>query len=253
MKLLENIYKRLLRESMDDTSRLAAYVREEFGERRAVIYNPQELLDHIAEYTGSAQKYDLDNYTLREKLHKLTADTAVKGIINVAPPRNPCWGAWKVTAAAAPGGPDIARITYGLGYALSDGGVLMSDRGSMSKKAKAAWERVYAGNKRQRLELDDVSLPVDKRRTPDFPGDDCKLYRGTSKLTPPEKNPHLQYAYKSQGWEKDRLHDLVAMHEMFMDEVEEEFGSAATKAAMRLLSFAESEFFSKHYEGPDND
>lgn len=113
--------------------------------------------------------------------------------------------------------------------------------------------RVFSGKKRDSLEFDDIKLPRSERRTPDFPDDDCELYRGATRMTPPSENPQLQYAYKSQGWEKDELRRLFDAHESFMSEIEEAHGFAAAEALERLLAEAENEFFSKHYPGPAND
>ena len=188
----------------------------------------------------------------KEQLSARSIEGAIRGLIQIREPNNPCWGAWEVIASAGPGGADISRTIYGLGYALSPSGIIMPDRKSVSAPAKSAWERVAAKGGRKVLPLDDISLPVEQRRTPDFPDDDCELYRGKSKGTDPNKNSQLQNAYAATGKEKGMLGYLSAAHESFLEDLKRE-DPRLPKMLELYLTKGIQPFFRHHYPGHTGD
>lgn len=233
---------------------LAVFVQDDGSEKTAILYSPEDVDKLIRQFRDAEKKRkeDYKFYWKKIRLADMSIEGAVRGIIQIKEPSNPCWGAWEVIASAGPGGADIARTVYGLGYALSPSGVIMPDRASVSGAAKAAWARVADKGGRKVLPLDDISLPVERRRTPDFPDDDCKLYTGKSKDTDPNKNPHLQNAYAAQGWERGMLRFLTAAHESFMDDLAAEDPELPEMLEKYMIKSAYP-FFKHHYPGPDND
>ena len=123
----------------------------------------------------------------------------IVGRIHIVEPHEPCWGAMRVASVVGPG-----RLMYGLGYALSPSGLLISDRESMTPKAVDAWRAMSAKGERGRRRLDDIDAP----KTRD-PRDDCTLRR----------EEFLNYAYEETGEEDDMLLSMQGEHERLMDRV----------------------------------
>lgn len=228
---------------------LAVFVEDAGSEKTAILYSPQDVDKLLRQFQDAEEKRkeDYRHYWEKIRLADMSIEGAVRGIIQLRQPSNPCWGAWEVIASAGPGGADIARTVYGLGYALSPSGIIMPDRASVSGAAKAAWARVAGKGGRKVLPLDDITNP----KTPD-PQDDCRLYTGKSRDTDPSKNPQLQNAYSAQGWEKGMLKYLTAAHESFMDDLAAESPKLPRALEMYLIKSA-LPFFKHHYPGPDND
>jgi hypothetical protein len=250
--IYERVCRRLLRES-GGAARLAAWVYESSSFDRIAILYDTVALRPIFDDLYSEQRVGA---SWNPNVGARAAREAIRGKIVIVAPKNPCWGAWEVKMAVAQQRVDAAenaRTIYGLGYAMSDEGILMSDRSSVSLPAKRAWMRIFSGKKRRSKEFDDVSLPKEQRRTPDFPGDDCKLYVGSGE-TPPEKNPQLQHAYESQGWEAGELRWLSSSHETFVAELSAATNDPfVTRVLHRLLKEAAQELWENEYPGEDND
>jgi hypothetical protein len=98
-----------------------------------------------------------------------------------------------ISSIAGPG-----KLMYGLAYALSPSGLLISDRESMTSDAVSAWKGMAGKGTRGKKKLDNVAEP----ETPE-PEDDCKVR--------PEE--FLNYAYKAEGWEQETLRSLQDEHE----------------------------------------
>lgn len=197
--LIERVYKRLLIESgAPSIEGLAALVAEaEGGGIAAVIYRPSTLFSFL--------KKDLKNV-------KDAADESVVAYVAIAPPPGPCHGAWEVKTTAGHG---YAKVLYGLGYAMSPNGLLMPDRKDVSPAAYKAWSKVKLSG-RESLPLDDMSLPKNKRNTPDDTSDDCKVHKandGDCRGRDPEP---LNSAYKEEGWEGQMMEKLQSSHSAAM-------------------------------------
>lgn len=230
--IYERVMRRLLQESSSTTS-LAVAVREKGQWKNAVIYDTAALRPIAREFLQRrAEARNSDVYDIVET----AGERAIVGIIGIKPAAGPCWGAWEVKEAAAPSGPDAARITYGIGYALADSGILIPDRSNVSQDAQDAWMRIFMGKKRRALPLDNIAAP----KTSD-PQDDCRLYGRD-----PSNYPQLQNAYESQGWESAELTRLTAAHDAFMSE----FSGKTEKAdILELISRGEDALWTHAYPG----
>lgn len=228
---------------------LAALVRDDGSEKTAILYSPEDVDKLLRTYKDADERRGGDSsfYWKKIKLTEKSIEGAIRGVIQIREPGQPCWDAWEVIASAGPGGADIARTIYGLGYAMSPSGVIMPDRGTVSAPAKAAWARVASKGDRYALPLDDIDDP----QTSD-PQDDCKLYRGKSKNTDPKDNPALQNAYQAQGWEKGMLNYLTAAHESFIDDLRRE-DPKLSSTLEKYLTLSIHAYFKHHYPGGAGD
>jgi hypothetical protein len=274
-RIYERIYERILCEAdvhtqddMKHTSHLrallplAALCFDGAGGqlKSAILYSPDDVMKSLRKFKEHDDRYNTawgtdaasqrtrdEAVDVKAELSNKAVEDAVRGIIQIKASDQPCWGAWEVVGSAAPGGADMARTVYGLAYAMSPSGIVMSDRISASRPAKAAWARVREKGERQALPFDDARNP----KTPE-PKDDCDLYRGKSGKTEPDKNPALQNAYMSMGWEKGMLNYLVASHDAFSNELARE-DKRLPRALEKYLRYSLPPFFGHHYPGSDND
>ncbi len=139
----------------------------------------------------------------------------MKGVITIIAPlpktSGECYGAWQVVMAKGEG---YGREIYGLAYAMSPTGRLISDRIYVSDDAIDGWKR--AASKRRALPLDDFNHDhknPDEYHTPD-PEDDCKVYRSKEK-------EHLNFAYEANGSEGALLAAFTANHGATMSRAQE--------------------------------
>ena len=194
LRLASKIYARLLAEAVS-TSNLAVLVDEGSQQKRAVIYNITQLMKFASE--GG----DFDD-------PEAAVDAGVvEGYIMIEKPKDPCNRAWEVKFTAGPG---LGKIVYGIGYALSPSGALISDRSSVSSAAVGGWSKAFSSD-RPKKPLDDMSHPApgsdrfhDAHHTEDDASDDCKPSRQSIEL--------LNYSYHAEGWEKPMLNSLKAAH-----------------------------------------
>ena len=187
--LIEKIYKRILKESeAANVEGLACYVR--FGDEiEAAVYNidgMREDLEKNPEFFTRKSHYGSNKALLKNMV----------GCVAIKPTDDPCWGAYEISYIVGPG-----KIVYGLAYALSPNGMLISDRYAMSQSALKAWKNMSDKQTRGKRPLDNV-------RSPKTPGleDDCEF----------RKEEYLNYAYESEGWEKGMLDGLRSAHENFV-------------------------------------
>lgn len=191
-RVLENVYRRLLREASLDsvnTSDMAAMVDDSGNSRIAVVYSVSKLLDAVKRGSYAKDK----NYVI--------------GFVKVSEPKGaPCRKAWQVKGIAGPG-----KIVYGLAYALSPSGLIVPDRSDVSPAASSAWLG-YANKTDEKniLPLDDADHPKkgsdpyhDEHHTED-PNDDCYTAH---------EEEHLNAAYRGPGGEGALLDRLVDSHE----------------------------------------
>ena len=244
----ERVIRRLLREA-EESELLGAYVYEDAPRRVAILYDINQTKEYL---TKLASRGEPPTWQEKIDLVRVLTSEVIKGIIKIAPSdKGNCWGAWEVQVAAAPNSGKHAKLTYALGYAMSDSGRLMSDRSTVSIDAKNAWRRIFQGDKRTALRLDDVNhmhwAPGNEYHT-DTSRDDCRLYWGKSGNTSPESNLHLQHAYESLPTDATIMRLLSTQHENFiagLGDLGEFFMSA--------LSTAGREFFIDSYPGPAGD
>ena len=240
--ILERVMARLLEEyAINKAMGLGAFVRRDSEFTTAYVYDTNVLIDYLRygdEFIDSPHGFEGRELATRLETRKVTKERILKGFIEIKMPGDdtgPCYDSAVVSLAAGPG---FAKEIYGLGYALSPNGLLSSDRSTVSDEATASWKTV-AEKGRKRREFDDISLPVDQRRTPDFPDDDCKVHKS------PERE-HLNYAYEAEGWEKGLLSFLTAQHEATLEDLS---GIPNIKREVEglIASVAIGEFWRKHY------
>lgn len=235
------ILRRLLRESSAPSADgRAVYAWSEGDMRSAIIYDTIAFFEFFELQREDPVEWD----ETATPAIVYFMEEVIKGYIMIQPPKNPCWKAWEVKAVAS--GAD-AKTTYGVGYAMSDNGLLSSDRKSVSAAAASAWAGVFGRKKRKSLEFDDISLPVEKRRTPDFPGDDCDLYRGDTGQEDPTKTPQLQRAYESEGWEDGLFIELKDNHRQFKRNVTAAFGGDVAGQIVDILDNMTDYYWDVHY------
>ena len=181
MRLRFGELRRLIREAAGIGDDLAAVVDEGSNGFKATVYDPVALEDLALD---SPSVFSDGPTALK---------SCIVGRVHVVSPDAPCLGAMKVASIAGPG-----KLMYGLAYALSPSGLLISDRESMTPVAVDAWKRMAAKGGRGRRQLDNISDP----QTPPT-DDDCELR--------PEE--FLNYAYELEGWEKETLRSLQSEHE----------------------------------------
>ena len=190
--LIERIYKRILNESnVIDTTGLACYVSSITGnEIEAAVYDMNGMREDLTNNPEIFTKKSLQGKSAKSLIKNMVGCVAIK------PTDDPCWGAYEISYIVGPG-----KIVYGLAYALSPNGMLISDRYAMSQSALKAWKNMSDKQTRGKRPLDNVRSP----KTPG-PEDDCEF----------RKEEYLNYAYESEGWEKGMLNGLRRAHENFV-------------------------------------
>jgi hypothetical protein len=183
MRIRMGELRRIIREVAVVGQDLAVFVDVASNGFKATVYDPVVLEDLV-----------LDSPEILSG-----GPTALKGCVvgrvQIVKPEAPCWGAMKVASIAGPG-----KLMYGLAYALSPSGLLISDRepNAMTTQSISAWRKMAMGSSRGRKKLDNIVDP----QTPE-PEDDCDVR--------PEE--FLNYAYAAEGWEGEKLRSLQAEHE----------------------------------------
>lgn len=224
--ITERVYLRLLCEVAEGTAEgLAAYVIEQGDIASAIIYRPAALFKEL--------KKDPDNISAYYD--------SVVSYLAVQDPGNPCAGAWEVIRTAGPG---YGKILYGLAYALSPNGILMSDRNSVSKSAYSAWSKLSSKG-RKSFELDDIDADSKDKKTPDDDSDDCNVHKIGDKDCGGRDPGPLNKAYAAEGWEKSTLDKLKKNHRAFMT-VLRGIDVDADTAENEILNAGE-EFFGSEY------
>lgn len=189
MKIRLGDLRRIIRETAGslqlNTDELAAMLAEDERGARVVVYHPIPIENMMRKFPGDVV----------DRSPELTAKVKkyVVGWVQVMKPEDPCWNAMMIASIAGPG-----KLMYGIGYALSPSGLLISDRDSMTSVAVSAWRNMSAKGTRGKKKLDDVNAPS----TPE-PVDDCKVL----------KDDFLNYAYEAQGWEMGALEAMHDNHE----------------------------------------
>jgi len=235
--VLERVYKRLISESaVPSVEGMAAYtyVGSRTNGMTATLYRQNELLNSLRAHSRIGIK--LKGWALTS-----TCSDAIVGHITVKKPTEPCAGAWEVILSA---GEDYGKILYGLGYAMSPKGILMSDRSTVSQKAYGGWMKQKG--KRNAIELDDIDLPPERQKTPDDPSDDCVLHNNDDGDCGNRDTSPLNYAYEALGWEKGMLKALKEEHEAMALQLYK-FDIERSEIE-RALSEASFEFFRSSYD-----
>ena len=229
-KIVGRVYSRLLSESVS-TSNRAALVDNGSRSKRAVIYNISRLMQYVKAGGDFNNPEDVVDYGI------------VEGYIMIEKPSQPCNRAWEVKFSA---GPRLGKIVYGVGYAMSPSGALISDRDNVSNTARMGWRRAYDSETRPKKPLDDFRHPPEDanefhrdHHTADDKSDDCKTYY--------KPLPHLNYSYSSEGWEKPMLRSLEAAHDGVITMLAE-INMGLPLIFTRRIFAAANHFFDTNYE-----
>lgn len=191
--LVERVMRRLLTEGKEewlpDIKQLAAYVSNNnsvYGGKNVTIYDVNKL-------------FKLMHLDIQE-----AAMGAVVGYISVAPSKNPCNGAWEVRYSA---GPDLGKLVYGMGFALTPNNRLIPDRQYVSDDAYKGWSKQKAKSNVEKIPLDNYKNPT----TPD-PSDDCAVHGPGDEDCDSRDSDPLNHAYVGPSWSKSVLSTLEAAH-----------------------------------------
>ena len=216
--LIERIYRRILKESgAPSTEGMACYVEstgDEAGLLNATVYNTKGIEKELKNNPGLF-KTGLSIVKYRPLMDHII------GCVSIKDTADPCLGAYEISTIAGRG-----KLVYGLAYALSPNGMIISDRYSMSPEALGAWKNMADKGTRSRKPLDNVKNP----RTED-PSDDCTW----------RKEEYLNYAYESEGWEKGMLSSLRAAHKNFvitLDVPQKDFENVITIAGGLFFDYS---------------
>jgi hypothetical protein len=105
-----------------------------------------------------------------------------------------CYGAWETSFVATEqgNGPLIYSLAASVIKKLEPEGKISPDRKTVSNFAKPVWKSTFDYREDYKTyQFDDISLAVNKRRTPNDPTDDCKIHKPEN-----EGNFFLNYAYE---------------------------------------------------------
>ncbi len=189
MKIRLGELRRIIREaaagSSLNTDELAAMLTEDDGGAKVVVYHPMPVENMMRKLPGDVVDRSPE---LMAKLKEYMV-----GWVQVVKPKDPCWDAMMIASIAGPG-----KLMYGIAYALSPSGRLISDRDYMTNAAFSAWRNMSAKGTRGKKKLDNVNAPS----TPE-PVDDCAVL----------KDDFLNYAYEAEGWEMGVLETMSDNHE----------------------------------------
>lgn len=184
----------------DATSRgLALIVKAEgAAEVIIVVYDPSVLLDGLTNVAKIWRTMDLGDWNVA--IHRCYTKS-ILGTISLMKPDSPCNDAWTVTTSAAE--PKHGPLLYDIAMSVAPGPV-MSDRETVSSKARAVWAKYAQRPDVQKLPLDDEEDP----KTPPKE-DDCQVYANGDHSDP----RNSAYKLKSPHNVKElRLNHARAMH-----------------------------------------
>ena len=232
-RLVENIIRRLLRESQEEREErgrrrlkqaegMAAYTMQSGGIKTAILYNPSYVLSNIDDILrgGNPKIYVLVRVML--------------GIIEIGKTHDPCNGAWEVRMSAVKNKGDGGLI-YGLAFAMSPTGILTPDRRSVSQRAQQGWiQQKSRGGK-----------PFDKAGQPANadPSDDCELHHEDDLCKMHIDLDILNRSYEEEGWENQLFSHLEAVHDETMDQLDPD----DVMEIQQLMADNAQEFFTRHY------
>lgn len=214
------------------------------NETNYVLYDPQFFLDLVSDAVidaggGEGEKEEnpkggffttsgkfvnwgkYDNVT-KEALSVLLKPDGIKAFMSVVPAKQPCYGAWVVSAVAAVKG--FGPLVYDI--AMSDKGSLIPDRGSVSSGAEQVW-KFYNSSRSDvtKNKLDDFKKP----QTPPKE-DDCNLHH--------DDRDYLNYAYSLNS--DVNIGGLKSAHERFSSDVAKLLHNFGSKAPDDFINAAVS-------------
>ena len=209
--------RQIIREAIGASDDLATIVRSMSDTViTGVVYSVPTLFDVVREH--AALPVESQAETVDDLVALFRRSGIVVGYIKIGKPSEPCSDAWKVIGSW---GPMMGEVVYDLALALSPTGRLVSDRVSVSGRARTRWEKLRTSRGAMTggglsLALDDEYAPSESQLTPDDPNDDCRLYQPMRKGGP---DPILDRVYVATGSEAAKKEAMMANHEEAMAEV----------------------------------
>lgn len=190
-----------------------------------VLYNPENFAKEIENTNGEK------NLSLHD-IEEFDPSNIIIGCLGVTLHGGKCWDAAEVGMSAAEKG--YGPLMYEL--AMSDYGVMMSDRISTSASARKVWQKYDQRADVKKLPFDDISDP----KTPPKE-DDCKILPDYED----DEVPYLNQAYAGKG-DSSGKEVLMRNHQEFIYQMQKKFylRSDVEKA---LLTLGEM-YFSIRYE-----
>ena len=185
--ILERIYKRLLIESSVDVNNYGVATFDLSGLTTSVVYD----INTVHEAIKQNAEPDAPSANPWEIIYP-----AIIGLVQIKNPSHECWDAKEIAGISGPG-----KIMYGVAYATSPSGLIISDRKSMTKQAISAWKGLSNKNSRERKPLDN---PPPNNKT-DEKIDDCDM----------REEDFLNYAYAEEGYERSMYETMKKNHQEF--------------------------------------
>lgn len=244
MNLQEKVFRRLLQEAEGPKKgTIAATIDLSRDEKQITLYQPGDLLRLIKaneQLIRKSSKFS-DAYEIFKQA--LCGAVAVKKIKNWS---GPCNNAWEIAFSVGPG---YGKEVYGAAYAFvkkHGSGQLTSDRQHVSPLAQDAWSKAYK-SARPKHEFDDFEAPVDQKKTPDDPSDDCVLHRDNSG----KSLVQLNHSYEALPEDLVRLDDQLKRNDVFKRILEKSV-SIPGEYIEKILSFCGKKYFFDHFQPSDD-
>lgn len=189
-RILERVYRRLLRENETQDSLPVDYAKKIVGKlasaaeggigmltRKYEDSGIQIVLYRTNVFVGNILAY-IDPVTKVVKENQIVADAvenSIVGMIVVDKPDDACNGAMVVKYVFSKE-KGFGPILYEIAMRLSPSGRIMSDRAAVSDMATNVYKTFHQRGDVKKKPLDDNNIPMSKRKTPDDPSDDCEVW-----------------------------------------------------------------------------
>ncbi len=178
--LLENIYRRLLRESREEEASRESLVAKlermtsdglgvlvkkgsQFSDISIVIYKTNVFVGNALAALDTESGSGGDAEAIQA-----AAETSIVGMLGMDPTKDPCNGAWQVSYIAGKGYSDVL---HAIAMQASPTGAIMPDRGAVADKLVGTYKKMLTRGPGRPTPLDNKMNP----KTPDT-GDDCEVW-----------------------------------------------------------------------------
>lgn len=163
---------------------------------------------------------------------------AMRGYLQLNKPEQPCWDALIVSNSAAEKG--FGPLMYDIGFSLAHDHTLVSDRKSVSDKAKGIWQQMKDRKSSAHTPVDVKMLDNVDDPITDEPNDDCKVHP-----TDDFDESPLNFAYTAK--QPIDVSQFRQRHEEFLDWGEQ--NGIERDSLANAIENAGNDFFSGKYWG----
>lgn len=199
MTVLRKFIKQCITEaatSAQQASGMALYVATDGPDIQLIMYDPKAILDRAM----LAIKDD----TFDESMFMDGMELAVRGLVIIREPSDPCNGAYEVANSVASKG--FGPLMYDIAMSVAPNNTIMSDRNKVSGAATNVWKHYYDNRGDvEKKQLDNVEDPQTKD-----PNDDCQVHGD-------DKRPFLNFSYTSSGVNP---HPMINNHMKFVRDIQ---------------------------------